>query len=67
MKINNQAIGALSVDRHYRDLNLDRDVRLLTIITSLIAQAVNNLLLIDREKERLKDENLKLKGALRER
>ncbi|MEW6387731.1 MAG: sigma 54-interacting transcriptional regulator [Thermodesulfobacteriota bacterium] len=67
VKINNQAIGALSVDRHYQDLNLDRDMRLLTIITSIIAQAVNNLLLIDREKERLKDENLKLKGALQER
>jgi Nif-specific regulatory protein len=67
IKINHQTIGALSVDRLHRDLNLDRDMRLLTIIASIIAQAVNNLLLIDREKDRLRDENLKLKGELQER
>jgi Nif-specific regulatory protein len=67
VKINHQTIGALSVDRLHRDLNLDRDLRLLTITASIIAQAVNNLLLIDREKERLRDENLKLKGELQER
>jgi Nif-specific regulatory protein len=67
IKINHQTIGALSVDRLHRDLDLDRDLRLLTIIASIIAQAVNNLLLIDREKERLRDENLKLKGELQER
>ncbi len=67
IKINHQTIGALSVDRRYRDLNLDRDVRLLTIIASIIAQAGNNLLLLDREKDALRDENLKLKGALQAR
>ncbi len=67
IKINYQTIGALSVDRRYQQLNLDRDVRLLTIIASIIAQAGNNLLLIDREKEILRNENLTLKGALRER
>jgi len=67
IKINHQTIGALSVDRLHRDLDLDRDLRMLTIIASIIAQAVNNLLLIDREKERLRDENLKLKGELQER
>jgi len=67
IKINHQTIGALSVDRRYQDLNLDRDVRLLTIIASIIAQAGNNLLLLDREKDALRDENLKLKGALKAR
>ncbi len=67
IKINQQTIGALSVDRRYQDLDLDRDVRLLTIIASIIAQAGNNLMLLDREKELLRDENLKLKGALQER
>ena len=67
IKINHLTIGALSVDRRYQELNLDRDVRLLTIIASIIAQAGNNLLLIDREKEALRDENLKLKGALQAR
>jgi Nif-specific regulatory protein len=67
IKINHKTIGALSVDRLHRDLNLDHDLRLLTIIASIIAQTVNNLLLIDREKDRLRDENLKLKGELQER
>jgi Nif-specific regulatory protein len=67
IKINHQTIGALSVDRRYQDLNLDRDVRFLTIIASIIAQAGNNLLLIDQEKDALRDENLKLKGALQTR
>ena len=67
IKINHQTIGALSVDRRYHQLNLDRDVRLLTIIASIIAQAGNNLLLIDREKDLLRHENLSLKGALKER
>ena len=67
IKINYKTIGALSVDKLHRDLDLDRDLRLLTIIASIIAQTVNNLLLIDREKERLHNENLKLKGQLQER
>jgi len=67
IKINHQTIGALSVDRRFQDLNLDRDLRLLTIIASIIAQAGNNLLLLDQEKEKLRNENLELKGALRER
>jgi len=67
IKINYKTIGALSVDKLHRDLDLDRDLRLLTIIASIIAQTVNNLLLIDREKERLHNENLTLKGQLQER
>jgi Nif-specific regulatory protein len=67
IKFNHKTIGALSVDRLHRDLDLDHDLRLLTIIASIIAQTVNNLLLIDREKERLRNENLKLKGQLQER
>ncbi len=67
VKINHKTIGALSVDRLHRDLDLDHDLRLLTIIASIIAQTVNSLLLIDREKERLKNENIKLRGQLQER
>ena len=67
IKINHQTIGALSVDRLHRDLDLNHDLRLLTIIASIIAQTANNLLLIDREKERLQNENLKLKGQLQQR
>ncbi len=67
IKINHKTIGALSVDRLHKDLHLDQDLRLLTIIASIIAQNVNNLLLIDREKDRLRNENLILKGELQER
>ncbi len=67
IKINHKTIGALSVDRLHKDLHLDHDMRLLTIIASIIAQNVNNLLLIDREKDRLRNENLILKGELQER
>ena len=67
IKINHKTIGALSVDRLHKDLDLDHDLRFLTIIGSIIAQHVNNLMLIDREKDRLRDENLKLKGQLQER
>ena len=44
IKFNHKTIGALSVDRLHRDLDLDHDLRLLTIIASIIAQTVNNLL-----------------------
>ncbi|RJR45439.1 MAG: GAF domain-containing protein [Deltaproteobacteria bacterium] len=67
IKIHHQTIGALSVDRLHRDLDLDKDLRILTIIASIIAQTVNGLMLIDREKDRLRDENLKLKGELQGR
>jgi Nif-specific regulatory protein len=67
IKLNHQTIGALSVDRLHRDLDLDKDLRILTIIASIIAQTVNGLMLIDREKDRLRDENLKLKGELQGR
>ncbi|MBM4273095.1 MAG: GAF domain-containing protein [Deltaproteobacteria bacterium] len=67
IKINNRTIGALSVDRLHKELDLDHDLRFLTIIASIIAQHVNSLMLIDREKDRLRDENLKLKGELQER
>jgi Nif-specific regulatory protein len=65
IKIAHQTIGALSVDRLYHeDIHLDNDLQLLTIICSVIAQAVNNLMRIDQEKQQLKDENLKLREEL---
>src|SRR4030043_663254 len=41
IKLNHQTIGALSVDRLHRDLDLDKDLRLLTIIASIIAPPVS--------------------------
>jgi len=67
IKINHKTIGALSVDRAHKELDLNHDLSFLTIIASIIAQNVNSLMLIDREKDRLRDENLKLRGQLQER
>ncbi len=53
IKIGPQTIGALSVDRLYQEeIHLDADLQLLTIIASIIAQVVNNLMRIDQDKQR---------------
>ncbi len=68
IKIGPQTIGALSVDRLYQEeIHLDADLQLLTIIASIIAQVVNNLMRIDQEKQRLQAENLNLREELQEK
>jgi Nif-specific regulatory protein len=58
-------IGALSVDLVLQELKpLDEDVRFLTIISSLIAQKVALLDKIQREKEQLSEDNLRLRKEL---
>ena len=68
IKIGKETIGALSVDQFFSDeVNLKEDVRLLTIITSMIAQAVKLRQAAAEEKQRLLEENLRLQGELQER
>jgi Nif-specific regulatory protein len=68
IKIGPQTIGALSVDRLYQEeIHLDADLQLLTIIASIIAQVVNNLMRIDQDKQRLQAENLNLREELQEK
>jgi Nif-specific regulatory protein len=58
-------IGALSVDLVLQEPKpLDEDVRFLTIISSLIAQKVALLDKIQREKEQLSEDNLRLRKEL---
>ena len=58
IKLENQVIGALSVDREYREgLDFDKDLRFLTIISGLIAQSVTRILAVNEEKKRLEREN----------
>ncbi len=65
IKEGRRAIGALSVDRAYKGVSvLDEDVRLLTIISSLIAQKVALLDKINREQEQLREENIRLRKEL---
>ena len=63
-----EIIGALSVDRRYTDEKaLEDDLRLLTIISGLIAQSVKKLQEANLERESLMEENRQLKMALQER
>jgi len=65
IKEGRRIIGALSVDRIFEGpYPMDEDVRFLTIITSLILQKVALLEKINRERERLNEENLRLRKEL---
>jgi Nif-specific regulatory protein len=68
IKLGNEAIGALSADRLFSDeTSLEEDVRLLSIIASLIAQAVRLRQSAQEERRRLVEENLRLQEELRDR
>lgn len=68
IKIGNEAIGALSADRLFSDeVSLKEDVRLLSIIASMIAQAVRLRQSALEERQRLINENLRLREELKER
>jgi Nif-specific regulatory protein len=65
IKEGRKVIGALSVDRAFEGpFPLEEDVRLLTIISSLVAQKVVLLERINREKDELREENLRLRKEL---
>lgn len=68
IKIGNEVIGALSVDRLFAEsISLEEDVRLLAIIASMIAQAVRLRQEAQEEHRRLLDENKRLNEELQER
>ena len=68
IKDGTRVIGTLSVDRIFEGKgSLDEDVRLLTIISGLIAQKVSMLEKINKEKELLEKENIRLRKELHER
>ena len=70
IKDGNQVIGALSVDRHYQDGFGDlatKDLQFLTVLSSIIAQTVRRIQAVNRERENLETENLKLKRELSEK
>ncbi len=63
-----RVIGTLSVDTPYRDDDLlQKNVRLLSIVTTMISQAVAARKVARQEKTRLMDENQRLQKKLRER
>jgi Nif-specific regulatory protein len=68
IKDDRRVIGALSVDRLFEGPSpLEEDVRLLTIISSLIVQKVSLLEEINREREQLGAENIRLRRELSEK
>jgi len=68
IKIGNETIGALSVDRLFADsVTLDEDLRLLSIIASMIARAVRIRQEAMEERQRLIEENKRLQMELESR
>lgn len=68
IKIGEKTIGALSVDRLFNEgISFEEDIRLLTIISSTVAQAVRIHQMICKDRERLQDENIQLKHELKKK
>ncbi|NLG34136.1 MAG: sigma 54-interacting transcriptional regulator [Lentisphaerae bacterium] len=68
VKVEKAVAGTLSAERTYDpELDLQQDVRLLTIIASMIAQAVRLRRSLQESQERLAEENARLKEELKER
>ncbi len=68
IKVGNEAIGALSVDRLFDDkTTLDEDARLLSIIASMIAQAIRLRQEAAAGQKRLVEENTRLQEQLKDR
>ncbi len=68
IKLSNNVIGTLSVDIPYKGAeSLKRNVRLLNIVASIIAQAVQLTRAIEEEKNLLLDENIQLRTELQRR
>ena len=66
--VGKEVVGALSVDQLTKpEKELKEDVRLLTIVSSMIAQAVKLRRTAQEERERLEAENRRLREELRER
>jgi Nif-specific regulatory protein len=68
IKTDHKTVGVLSVDRLFReDISFEEDVRLLTIISSIVAQAVKIHQLHQKEKRKLEDENSLFKQELKKK
>ncbi len=62
-----QSIGALSIDRIYKEgfgTQSEHDLRFLTVVSGLIAETVQRIQRVNEEKEALRQENSKLRREL---
>jgi Nif-specific regulatory protein len=68
IKLGNEVIGTLNADRLFADnVSFEEDVRLLSIIASMISQAVRLRQSIQEESQRLLEENVRLQEKLKDR
>ncbi|REJ81892.1 MAG: GAF domain-containing protein [Acidobacteria bacterium] len=68
IKSGQEIFGALSVERDWVDgHDLGRDARMLSIVGSMIAQAVKMRRAAEEERERLEEENERLRAELKDR
>jgi Nif-specific regulatory protein len=68
IKIGNEVVGALSVDKLFEpDVELDEDLRLLSIIASMIGQALRLRTQVLEDTQKLMEENTRLQEELRDR
>jgi len=68
IKLGNEVIGALSADRLFAEsVSFEEDVRLLSIIASMIAPAVRLRQAAQEERRRLFEENIRLQEELKNR
>lgn len=67
IKVGSSSYGALSADRLFsEEISFEEDVRLLSIIASIVAQAIRIRLMMEDEKKYLRAENLSLRRRLKE-
>lgn len=68
IKIGREVAGTLSIDRAVEgEFSLEHDAQVLAIISTMIAQAVQLHQVEHEENDRLREENLRLKGELKEK
>jgi len=68
IKLEGRTVGALSVDRQaQRSDNFEDNVRLLNIISTMVAQAIKLNKLVESERKLLRDENVRLRRELKTR
>ena len=68
IRLENTTVGTLSADRLFsEDISLEEDLRLMTIIASMIARAVMLRQRTQEERDQLLEENSRLQEQLRER
>jgi len=68
IRLDGQTVGALSVDRlAQRTDSFEANVRLLNIISMMVAQAIKLNRLVESERKLLKDENVRLRRELKTR